>query len=484
MMPTLKITPEMAGDRLDVVLARAFPDYSRVFLQKWVKGGHVTCSGKPAESRVKVRAGDVFEVDNFQSVIPAKAGIQYTNPGLVPGLRRGDDDKAGVKIIFEDKDLLVLNKPAGLVAHPAPSHRGTTLVDWVKAYFGPERAKLFPDPDRLGLVHRLDKDTTGIVVVAKTPVAQTALARQFQDRQVRKTYCAIVEGVPTSQDGVISAPVGRSLKNPSRMAVTGSGRPSETTFSVLQPLKEVSLMQLLPKTGRTHQIRVHCAAIGHPIVGDLTYGAKNRWAEEFKITRPLLHAESLEFKHPRTGKILTVKAPRPADFKAALSVFKKAFALIGVTLLLAGGLSAAPESAKPSAVVKKKTTTTKSTAKAPSASAESSTVRQLKTQANELQLQVNALNDQLGQLAAALEQLNLATRLRDIEKSVADLNTRVSSVSNSAEESKSQGMEAVRRLKSMQDSVDTLRDQFDRLTRDMIQLRAQREGAATAAEAP
>lgn len=454
MMPTFKITPEMSGERLDVLLARRYPDYSRAFLQKWVKAGHVTCEGKPTETRSKVKAGDVFDVKDFASELTPISSA------------KGEVGK--LKILFEDEELLVIDKPAGLVAHPAPSHHGETLVGWLRAYLGPTRVQKFLDPDRLGLVHRLDKDTTGVVIVAKTPLAQTALARQFQNREVQKIYHAIVEGVPKSEKGIISAPIGRSEKNRARMIVSGAGRPSETTFSVLESLQEVSLMQLLPKTGRTHQIRVHCAAIGHPIVGDTAYGAKARWAEEFGVRRPLLHAESLEFKHPKTGKTLKMKAPRPSDFRAALTSFKKAFSLLAITLLFSGVMYAQEGRA-----VKKKT------AAKPAASADSGSVKQLKAQNNELQLQINGLTEQLGQLAGALEQLNLATRLRDIEKSVTDLNSRATAISNVAEESKTQGLEAVRRLKSMQDSLDNLRDQFDRLSRDMIQLRAQREGAAS-----
>ena len=198
-------------------------------------------------------------------------------------------------ILFEDDSIsLVLNKPANLVVHPAPSHKGKTLVDWVEKYLGKKVTGLSSaDSSRLGVVHRLDKDTTGVLLVAKTVSAQNIISKQFQDREVKKTYVAFVEGTPKARTGIISAPVGRSHNVPSRMAVSSMGRPSETSFEVVESYWEVSQLNLHPKTGRTHQIRVHCAAIGHPIVGDETYGSNIRWAKEYDIQRPLLHAEKI-----------------------------------------------------------------------------------------------------------------------------------------------------------------------------------------------
>src|ERR1700687_3053185 len=177
-------------------------------------------------------------------------------------------------ILFEDEALLVLDKPAAFVVHPAPSHHGATLIDWLREYLGPAAALLFTEPERMGLVHRLDKDTSGVLVVTKSAAAKTALGRQFHDRLVKKQYVAFIEGAPPRKMGIISAPIGRSRTSPSRMAVTGTGRPSKTSFEVAENLKEVSLVNLYPKTGRTHQLRVHCAAIGHPIVGDQAYGSQ------------------------------------------------------------------------------------------------------------------------------------------------------------------------------------------------------------------
>ncbi len=230
----------------------------------------------------------------------------------------------------------MLNKPANLVVHPAPSHKGATLVDWLEKYLGKKVTGLFADSSRLGVVHRLDKDTTGVLLVAKTVTAQNMISKQFQDRKVKKNYAAFVEGIPKAEKGIISAPVGRSQNVPSRMAVSSQGRPSETSFEVVESYKEVSQLNLHPKTGRTHQIRVHCAAIGHPIVGDRTYGSHIRWSDDYGINRPLLHAEKIEFQHPTTHKPASFEAPWPKDMLKAQKLFRstmKAILVIGFILL-------------------------------------------------------------------------------------------------------------------------------------------------------
>ena len=289
MMPTLKISSDQSGKRLDVILARAYPDYSRAFLQKWIREGRVTSAGHALIPNYRVSVGETIDVVGFSSRrYRPRLPTRKTHRGILD-CNLGEDDircwlrRKDIVVLFEDASLLVLNKPAGLVVHPAPSHKGFTLVDWLLDYLGPKVTGLFGDSSRLGVVHRLDKDTTGVLLVAKTVLAQNLISRQFQDRRIQKTYAAFIEGIPDVDSGIISAPVGRSHKTPSRMAVSSSGRPSETTFEVVKSFKEVSQVSLHPKTGRTHQIRVHCAAIGHPIVGDRTYGASPRWLRDFGI---------------------------------------------------------------------------------------------------------------------------------------------------------------------------------------------------------
>ena len=344
MMPTLKVSSDLEGKRLDVVLARAYPDHSRAFLQKWIKEGRVTSAGHELIPNHRVQAGETIDIEELAGPSsPAVTGGGPTHewiPGQKPpGMTT---NKIDVKVIFEDDSILVLNKPAGLVVHPAPSHKGSTLVDWLADYLGPKVTGLFTDTSRLGVVHRLDKDTTGVLLVAKTVSAQNLIGKQFQDRRIQKTYAAFVEGIPDAVSGIISAPVGRSHKAPSRMAVSSSGRPSETTFEVVKTFKEVSQVSLHPKTGRTHQIRVHCAAIGHPIVGDRTYGSSPRWSRDYGINRPLLHAGRLEIQHPVTHKKAVFEAPWPADMKQALALFRQASKMVFSCLLLGGHCSVCP----------------------------------------------------------------------------------------------------------------------------------------------
>jgi 23S rRNA pseudouridine1911/1915/1917 synthase len=386
-------------------------------------------------------------------------------------------------ILFEDQTLLVLNKPAGLVVHPAPSHHGPTLMDWLKEYLGSEALEQFEDPERLGLVHRLDKDTSGVLLVTKTPAAKTDVGRQFHDRLVRKQYIAFIEGVPVRKMGIISAPIGRSRKVPSRMAVTSTGRPSETTFEVVEKLKEVSLVTLFPKTGRTHQLRVHCAAIGHPIVGDHTYGSKAKWAKDDVITRPLLHAEHLELEHPGTHKRVHFEAPWPQDMKKALTLFRRMAkaALVFMVLTVAAGSVQADESSasSPAAPIKHKTTSSTSGGSSSSTSSSLKAVKRemasMKEQFKSLIEEVSAVQDRVTNIQSSLDQLNASGRLRDLEKAISDLNGKAVSTSNVTEETKSQVLDLSRKVKAQQDALEQLRDQLDHLQREVTNQKAREE---------
>jgi|GEM_PF-87114 len=478
-MAILKVPSEHTGERLDIWLARRFPDYSRAFLQKWVKAGRVLVEGKVPEPSDHVRAGDRVDVTDFSSVTAKRPEkhVLVDRPVLESGMIP--------KILFEDEALMVLDKPAGLVVHPAPSYRGFTLIDWLRDQLGGKVATLFTDPERLGLVHRLDKDTSGVLMIAKSVPAQIALSRQFHDRVVRKTYAAWVHGRVVSETGHISAPVGRSRKDPTRMAVTGSGRASETSFEVEEFLKEVTLLILHPKTGRTHQIRVHTAAMGHPIVGDITYGADADFAQRRHILRPLLHAQELELIHPTTHKKMIFKAKRPADFVAARKAFRKT-ALI-LILLTGGFLSSrqvqAAEGDGASASAPASTTKTHHKTSA-SSSASSSLTKQLrkdvaalKEQMEALQADVSSLKDQMSAMNAGLAQLDAARRMRDLERALPDMNAKLVTATNNAEEARSQALDAGRKVRSMQEASEQLRDQVDRLQKAVIQKRAKAEEA-------
>jgi 23S rRNA pseudouridine1911/1915/1917 synthase len=230
---------------------------------------------------------------------PEDAGGGAPGPGEAPALR----------IVHLDDDLAVIDKPAGLVVHPAPSHTGPTLVSELGDLLGGG------DPERPGIVHRLDKDTTGLMVVARGPVALAALQEAVRERKVERRYLALAGGRLSSRTGTIDAPIGRATRRRTRMAVAGAAsREARTHFEVLELLPRETYLEARLETGRTHQIRAHFAAIGHPLSGDATYGGKDRYS----LGRQFLHAHRLAFRHPTTGAHLDFTSPLPADLEAAL----------------------------------------------------------------------------------------------------------------------------------------------------------------------
>lgn len=219
-------------------------------------------------------------------------------------------------IVFLDEELAVIEKPAGLVVHPAPSHSGPTLVDLLGEILGGGG-----DPERPGIVHRLDKGTSGLLVVARDDAAHAALQAQVQRREVERVYLALASGRLGSRTGTIDAPIGRAARHRHRMAVSGAAsREARTHFEALEPLRQDTYLEARLETGRTHQIRAHFAAIGHPLVGDPTYGGPERYGLE----RQFLHAHRLAFEHPRTGERLSFESPLPPDLAAALEAARAA----------------------------------------------------------------------------------------------------------------------------------------------------------------
>jgi len=296
-MRTLELTADRGGERLDTFIARRCPELSRSHARRLIDEGLVSVNGRQAKPSERVTAGLSVNV-----TIPPPETITLV-PEAIP-----------LTIIYQDGDIIVLDKPAGLTVHPAPGHPSGTLVNALLAACPDLRG--IAGTLRPGIVHRLDKDTSGLMVVAKNDRAQRALQRQLKDRDVRKTYLALVRGVPAPREGTIAAPIGRHPKNRKKMAVVADGREATTRYRVREEIAggQYSLLEVEPVTGRTHQIRVHLAAVGHPVVGDATYGRPSA-----AVGRQFLHAHKLAFGMPLGGRTVEFESPLPADLREALS---------------------------------------------------------------------------------------------------------------------------------------------------------------------
>jgi len=298
------------GSRLDQFLASR-TEFSRARLARWLKDGQVLVNDRSRPASYRVRQGD---------------GVSLTIPPPEPSSL--SPEALPLDILYEDRDLILVNKPPGLVVHPAPGHRGGTLLNAL-VHHCPDLAEV-GDVSRPGLVHRLDKDTSGVLVAAKTALAHAHLVRQFHDREVEKIYVALVWGRFSQRRGKIDQEVGRHPTARQKMSAhPRRGKPAVTYWQVLEEYPgPLTLLELSPKTGRTHQLRVHLAALGHPIVGDATYGGgaarlkENPSLKNLRplVKRPLLHARTLRLTHPRTGAAIAGEAPLPKDFQAVLQV--------------------------------------------------------------------------------------------------------------------------------------------------------------------
>lgn len=291
------------GGRLDQVLADMLPEHSRNRLQQWVKAGRVDVDGKTVlEPKHKIHGGEALVVRVDQALTDAEAG-QFQPEAI------------DLPIVYEDDQILVINKPPGLVVHPAAGNWQGTLLNGLLAY-----NPVFAQLPRAGIVHRLDKDTSGLMVVAKTLAAHTHLVRQLQARSVKRLYRAIVCGVPRV-DGTVNAPIGRDTRQRTRMAVTSQGKEAITHYRLLEVFPGCSLVECQLETGRTHQIRVHMAHLGHPLVGDDTYLGNRRHPlpePAANFGRQALHARQLGLIHPGTGEPMKWTAQAPADMVALL----------------------------------------------------------------------------------------------------------------------------------------------------------------------
>lgn len=290
------VPADSAGQRIDKFLAEIFPDLSRSFIQRLIEEGMVTVNDKPAKASTRINSGDAIKLE-----IPPARPLELV-PEAIP-----------LNVVFEDDDLLVVDKPPGLVVHPAPGHATGTLVHALLGRY-PELhvgAEIRP-----GIVHRLDKDTSGLMVIAKTDRALASLAQQIKDRTVLKEYLVLVHGRLPVKQGVIDAPIGRDPRRRQMMAVVPSGRPARTHYRVLQEFDRYTLVIARLETGRTHQIRVHFASIGHPVAGDAVYGPKK---SDLPLTRQFLHAHRLGFRSPSSGQWLEFTSPLPPNLANVLA---------------------------------------------------------------------------------------------------------------------------------------------------------------------
>ncbi len=302
-----------AGRRLDTIVAERLSELSRSYVGRLIRAGHVTVNGLTKKSGYIVRCDDTV-----RSEIPPPQPVTC-KPEPIP-----------LSILHEDPDVIVLNKPSGLVVHPAAGHRTGTLVHGLLYYCGD--LKGIGGELRPGIVHRLDKDTSGVMVVAKNDLTHEGLRRQFKKRQVQKQYLALVYAKTKASAGIINLPVGRHPTDRKKMSTRSRrSRSTETRWKIKEAFACATLLEVNLKTGRTHQIRVHCAAMGHPVVGDAMYGGKKRWKnvplqdvqQIFRsVKRQMLHAWKLAFTHPRTGQFMGFESPLPRDMASVLEALR------------------------------------------------------------------------------------------------------------------------------------------------------------------
>ncbi len=296
----MELAVRIPGQRLDLLLRANLPGHSRSFLQKLIADQRVVVNGQPSKASYRVRAGD---------------RIVVTIPPPVPPVAQPED--IPLQVLYEDDDVVVLNKPAGLVVHPAAGNQTGTLVNALVHRYRGQLAGI-GGVERPGIVHRLDKGTSGCLVVARTDAAHQSLVNQFRARTVRKVYRAVCGGKFARPTGRIETTIGRSMHDRKKMAAGAPrGRTAVTDYQVLRQFAEYALVELTIHTGRTHQIRVHMAHVGHPVVGDPVYGksASASRALSISVARPLLHAYKLGFQHPRTGEWVEFTAPVPAEME-------------------------------------------------------------------------------------------------------------------------------------------------------------------------
>ncbi len=292
------VTEETAGDRIDKFLAEQYENLSRSFLQKLLKSGEVMVGGRPVKASYKVAEGDLISFEVPEAV----------EPEIVP-------EDIPLDILYEDHDVILVNKPKGMVVHPAAGHYTGTLVNALMFHCKEDLSGI-NGVLRPGIVHRIDMDTTGVIIACKNDLAHNSIAAQLKEHSITRRYQAIVHGALKDDEGVIDEPIGRNPKDRKKMAVNyNNGKPAVTHYKVLTRFKDFTHIECRLETGRTHQIRVHMASIGHPLLGDAVYGPAKC---PYKLQGQTLHAGILGFVHPRTGEYMEFSAPLPEYFEELL----------------------------------------------------------------------------------------------------------------------------------------------------------------------
>ncbi|MDR0899693.1 MAG: RluA family pseudouridine synthase [Lactobacillaceae bacterium] len=298
-MSQINLTISDQKGRLDKVLAERFPDYSRTFFTSRIESKKATVNGDTVDPKYKVKSGDQISVDTTTET------VETLIPQNIP-----------LDIVYEDDDLIIVNKPQGMVVHPSNGHSKDTLVNALLFY---SPLSSINGEFRPGIVHRIDKDTSGLLMVAKNDKAHNFLAAELKTHKTGRHYLAIVHGKFKEEKGTIDAPIGRDKNNRQKQAIEADGRDAVTHFEVLEQFEGYSLVRLTLETGRTHQIRVHMAYIGHPVAGDPLYGPKKTLKGEGQF----LHASTLEIEHPTTGQVMAFEAPLPSYFEESLAKLRR-----------------------------------------------------------------------------------------------------------------------------------------------------------------
>lgn len=302
MEKTIVLQAEEQGTRLDKFLSEQLEDYTRSFLQKQIDEGNVDVNGKKVASKYKVQMGDTITVG-----IPEPIDVDILAEDIP------------VEIVYEDNDLLIINKPQDMVVHPAPGNYKGTLVNAL-LYHCKEGLSGINGEIRPGIVHRIDKDTSGLLMIAKNDKTHLALSEKLKDHDITRRYHAIVYGKFKEQEGMVEKPIARSPKDRKKMAIVADGRYAKTQYKVLETFKDFSYVELTLFTGRTHQIRVHMSSIGHPLLGDPVYGPSK---QTFGLDKQMLHAKVLGFDHPTTGAYVEFESELPDYFVRILDKLRK-----------------------------------------------------------------------------------------------------------------------------------------------------------------